>query len=105
MSQRLQKVLEESGDPSLCFIEPWRCGGCNALMYNTADGYPSPGAPVGLTVTVDGREIRTCLACTQMYIAVMENDFLREQHNRWRDESKARYEKLGINKNYLDRKD
>jgi len=85
------------------FVEPWRCDSCKELMYNkNADGYPAPGAPIGLNITVDGKEQRVCLMCAEMYIAVLKNDYFVERHKEWVKEQEHK-NKLKTGNSYLDR--
>jgi hypothetical protein len=74
-------------------------------MYNkTPDGYPAPGAPVGLNISIDGKKLRVCLLCAQMFISVTQSEFFRDEHSKWVKEMEHR-KKLRSGSNYLDRKD
>lgn len=85
------------------FIEPWRCGSCDEFMFNRdQDGYPSPGAPIGLSVKIDDQDYRVCLVCAEMYIVVLKSGHFREQHSLWLKEA-AHKSKLKTGSNYLDR--
>jgi hypothetical protein len=89
---------EDYGNP--VFMEPWRCQGpCGSLIYNvTPEGYPAPGAPTGYDIEPDGQKLKTCATCTQLYVIVLENDYLLKEHGRWA----ASREKLKPGSNYLD---
>jgi hypothetical protein len=92
-----------SGDEQLEFIEPWRCGECNNLMYNKdQDGYATFGAPMGLEIKVDEVSTRVCLMCAEMYIAVLRNPFMVTQHKDW-IERRKKIDKIKSGNNYLDR--
>lgn len=85
------------------FLEPWRCGECNELMYNKdQEGYPAPGAPLGLEVKIDDESIRVCLMCAEIYISLLRNKFMVEQHKKWID-GRRKIEKLKSGNNYLDK--
>jgi hypothetical protein len=91
-------------DEPLDFIEPWWCDECGEYMYNKdQEGYPSPGAPIGLSVKFDKKEKRVCLLCAEMYIAVLKNPFMLQQHREWVTENKHK-DKLKFGQNYLDNK-
>lgn len=91
------------GDERIEFLEPWRCGECNELMYNKdQDGYATFGAPLGLEIKVDDKSTRVCLVCAEMYIALLKSPFMVEQHKEW-IEKRKKTEKLKSGNNYLDR--
>jgi hypothetical protein len=97
-------LLNNCGEPDLLeFIEPWRCYNCDELMYNKdQDGYPSPGAPIGLAIHVEEKPMRVCLLCVEMYIAVLKSTYMKDQHIQWQEENKHK-EKLRFGGKYLDR--
>lgn len=91
------------GDDELPFLEPWHCGECGEFMYNKdKEGYPAPGAPLGLEVKVDEASFRVCLMCAEVYISLLKNPFMVEQHKKWL-EAKKKIEKLKSGSNYLDK--
>jgi hypothetical protein len=92
-----------SGENNFEFIEPWFCGNCDEFMYNKdQDGYPAPGAPVGLAVKYDNRSMRICLLCAEMYISILNNPYMLEQHKEWLKEITIK-NKLKPGHNYLDK--
>lgn len=87
------------------FLDAWRCGNCGQLMYNTSkDGYPAPGAPVGMDIKPYGDAMRACSLCTQMYTNVLKSTYFKKHHKDWMQEQDSK-EKLKTGRNYLDRKD
>lgn len=87
------------------FIEPWRCSECGELMYNISeDGNPAPGAPVGVTISIDETNGRYCLLCAQIYVIVAERQHFRDQHKEWLKEQ-AYKNRLRFGSKYLDGKD
>lgn len=101
--EEVEEQLEE--EPSLTFIEPWRCEECNQLMYNVNYyGYPAPGAPVGYQIKPYGKPMRVCSLCVQMYINIHESDYLKKEHNSWMKEQ-ANKNKLKSGHNYLDKRE
>lgn len=94
-------VEYDSSEPM--FLDSWRCSSCNALMYNIdEEGRPTPGAPIGLVVTIAERRQRVCSMCADIYVVVNESRYMVEQHMDWEREQKRREEKLGIKGRYLD---
>lgn len=95
--------LEPLEDEPLPFIEPWYCDECGTFVYNKdSDGYPAPGAPVGLAVKFDKKEMRICLVCAEMYIVLLKSPYMMEHHRQWLKEVKYK-EKLRFCSNYLDK--
>lgn len=98
-------MVEDEGIESLDFIEPWRCGECKNLMYNVdSKGYPSPGAPIGMSIKPYGKPMRVCMMCAQLYVTVLKSPYFKEIHKSWAQEQ-AHKMKLKIGNNYLDKKD
>ena len=94
-------MVEFDNEPR--FLDPWRCAECKGLMYNLDDrGRPSPGAPIGLVVTINEERKRVCSVCADMYIVVNESRYMVEQHMAWEKEQSRRREKLGVKGKYLD---
>ena len=53
-------------DTPVSRAEPWRCGGCNRLMYNLdSEGKPAPGAP--LPNYLDEEHPEVCTLCYQLH--------------------------------------
>jgi len=95
-------MVDESNN--LEFISPWRCEGpCKAFMYNrNAEGYPSPGAPVGFTIDMGkGNTIRVCSTCKDLWLIAASNKHMRKEHVKW-DLQNERAERLRPDRNYLD---
>lgn len=85
------------------FLEPWRCESCNELIYNKdGDGYPTPGAPIGIAVKLDKQMKRICLVCAEMYIVILKSPYMLKQHKEWVEENKHK-DKLRFGRNYLDK--
>lgn len=85
------------------FLDSWRCAECGGLMYNVdAEGRPTPGAPIGIAINIDGKRERVCSMCASLYIAVSESRYMVEQHMAWDKEQDRRKERLGVRGKYLD---
>lgn len=91
-------------EQNLEFVKPWKCEGpCGAYMYNkTPDGHPSEGAPVGYTIDLgEGKSIRVCSLCKDMWLTAASNKFLCREHVKWELQN-AKAERLKPGKNYLE---
>ena len=84
--------------------EPWRCQGCQALIYNTTVEkefrvYPRAGAPMPKAVSAEYDKL--CQMCASMYWTLSARTYWIELHRKWVEEQKRRKKLLGDGKDYL----